>query len=186
MKKNPKSEIGGVIDAMEKEIASNERKAVSEAQLFSKRKKEEMRAKARNDNKELLEMEKKNIEREIRREEEKIREQYLLGLVQAKESSVDAIWDSAKRKFLSMPKRKTEYRKFLRKIISSVKNIKDYDVFMRKEDRNFYKGARQKRMAGGAIFRSRDGKIEIDHSLEGIAERYKGKTRARISEVLFR
>lgn len=185
MKKRSKDEVKGVLDAMEREIAAHEKRIISEAQEFSRKKKAEMREKARRDNEELFRMEKKNIVREIRREEEKVRESYQLGLVQAKELFVDEVWKSAKRRFLSMPGRKREYQGFLKRILASVKDIREYEVFMRKEDTGLHKGAKQKRMAGGAVFRSRDGKIEIDHSLEGIAERYKEETKARINEVLF-
>ena len=170
---------------MENEIRTREERTITGARAFADYKKDEMRKKARKDNEELFSMEKKNIEREIRQGEEKIREEYLLSLVQVKSAFIDEVWKSARRRFLSMPKRKAEYKKFMGKVFASVKNIRDYQVFLRKEDMGFHKGAMRKSMAGGAIFRSRDGKIEIDHSLEGIAERCREETKAKISEVLF-
>jgi vacuolar-type H+-ATPase subunit E/Vma4 len=179
------SSMRGVLGAMEKEIRAHERKAISEAQAFAKAKIREMQEKAKKDNSELFAMEKRNIEREMRREEEKIRERHLLGLVQAKELFVDKVWESAEKKFLSMPMRKKEYETFMGKILSSVKKTGEFEIYMRKEDRKFYSGAKQKAIAGGAVFRSKDGRVEIDNSLEGIAQRCREETRARIIAVLF-
>jgi len=177
--------IGKVLEAMDKQQALQERDIISQAQSFSKEKKDEMIRKAEKDNQELFELEKGNITREMRRGEEKVIEAHILGLVEAKEAFVDEVWAFAEKKFLSMPKRKKEYRLFMRRILESVKDLKDYMLYVRKEDLKLHKGAKKERISGGVILRSKDGKIEIDYSLEGIAKRHSQETKARISEVLF-
>ena len=184
MKRRNGSDIKGVIGAMSREIAAAEKKAIAQAEAFAKEKKNEMRKKAKNDNAQLFAMEKNNIDREMRHGEENIREAYLLSIVQAKEAYVEKAWEKAKRRFLQMPKRR-EYAKFLKNILASASDIGEYAVYMRKEDVRLHKGAKTRKMAGGAIFLSRDGRIERDLSLEGIAKRKEAASKSKIGEVLF-
>ena len=182
MKEKP---LSRVLTAMEKETLQKRKKLLDDAKAFAKQKKKEMTEKAEKDNEVLFHIEKKNITREMRRAEENIREEYLLGIVKAREAFTDKIWNSAKKRFISMPKRKTEYKKFMKRILSRVEDHESYVVYIRKEDSIFYKNARPAKISGGIIFRTKDGKIEIDYSLDGIVQRNEAAAKATINEVLF-
>jgi vacuolar-type H+-ATPase subunit E/Vma4 len=174
-----------LLDAMDKEMRKGEQGIEDEAKKFTKGKIDSTKKSAALDNAQLMSIEEKNIDREMRRQEEEIREAHLLGLVRAKEDLVGEAWEEAKKTFLSMPERRTEYRKFMGSILDKSKIHKGYDIFLRKEDLSLCKGAKTEKISGGAVFRSPDGRIEVDYSLEGILRSSEGAARAKISEALF-
>lgn len=173
-----------LLDAIEGEIREEEAEIIKEAERFAGGKIEEMRRRAEEDNAKLFEIQKKNITREMRKREEEIRERHLLELVKARKKLVDEVWERVRRRFLSMPEREGEYREYIMMVLKSVKT-EEYEVFTRKTHTRFIPGANPEAIIGGVIFRSKDGKVEIDCSLEGVLRENEENTKARIAEVLF-
>lgn len=175
-----------IFEAIDEEISEEANAILDEARKFAREKKEEMRKRAMEDNEKLFSVEKKNITKEVRKWEEEKREKHMLEHAKARERIIERVWFEAKKKFLSMPKRKEEYKKFMDKLFSQVKKeSKDCDIFLRKEDINFQKGAKPAKIKGGALIMSKDGKIELDYSFEGLLRDMEGLTKERIEEVLF-
>ena len=174
-----------LLEAIDKELRKGEQKVTDEAEGFVKDKIDSTKKRAASDNAQLMSIEEKNIDREMRREQEEIREAHLLALVKAKEDIVGEAWEDAKGRFLSMPERSAEYKRFMLSVLGRSAAYRGYGVFLRREDLGLWKGAKQENISGGAVFRSPDGKIEVDFSLEGILRSSEGAARARISEALF-
>jgi vacuolar-type H+-ATPase subunit E/Vma4 len=174
-----------LLEAMDGEVGKEEQKIADQAKRFTEEKITATGKRAALDNAQLMAIEAKNIDREMRRQEEEIREAHLLEIVKAKEGLVGRVWEEAKEKFLSMPGRRTEYGRFMESVLGRSKRYKGYDVFLRKEDLALFAGAKAARISGGALFRSPDGKIEVDCSLEGVLRSSEGAARAKISEALF-
>lgn len=176
----------GLLKAIDAEIKEEEAAIMKRAKDFSKDKKAEMKKRAEEDNAKLFSIERKNIDAQMRKKEERIREEYLLELVKTRESLVDDAWEDAKKRFLSMPKRKREYTAFMKKLLKMAKADGSFDVYLRKEDRHLWKGAKTAKMSGGLVMKSKDGKIERDYSIDGIVDTSEEGARALIAEVLFK
>jgi vacuolar-type H+-ATPase subunit E/Vma4 len=174
-----------LLKAIDDEMRKGDQKLVDEAKRFGQEKINDAKKRAALDNAQLMSIEAKNIDREMRRQEEGIREAHLLELVKANEEMVGKVWEGVRENFLSMPKRKAEYGKFMESVLGKSKKYKDYVVILRKEDLGLWKGAKTAEISGGAIFRSPDGRIEADFSLDGIVRSSEGLAKAKISEALF-
>jgi vacuolar-type H+-ATPase subunit E/Vma4 len=177
--------LKGVLEAIDRETAEKARKAISEAEQFAQAKKTQMKKQAERDNDELFALEEKSIVRSMRKREESIRESNLLELMKLRDRIINDIWQEASEKFLTMPSREKEYKAFLGQIFAKVKDSDSYDIFMREGDPGFRKGAKPADISGGAVFRTKDGKVEMNYSLDGIVESSEEAAKALIAEVLF-
>ncbi len=158
---------------------------IREARRFSDDKKEQMRQQAERDNDELFAIEEKSIARHMRKREERVRETNLLEMMRLRDRMVNEIWQEVAERFLTMPERKAEYAKFMDNIFSLVKDQGQYEIYMKEGDPAFRKGAKSAGISGGAVFRTPDGKVEIDYSLDSILSDSEESTKALIAEVLF-
>ncbi len=174
----------GVLDAIDAEAEEKAKAVIREAEEFSVAKKEQMRKQAERDNDELFAIEEKSIVRFMRKREEKVRERNLLEMMRLRDRIINEVWEEAAERFLTMPKRKDEYRKFLDNVFSMA-GERGYVVYLRAEDLPYRKGAKPADISGGAVFRTTDGKIEVDYSLDGILARSEEAAKAVIAEVLF-
>ncbi len=174
----------GILDAIDAETETKVKRIVKEADEFAAAKKEQMRKQAERDNDELFAIEEKSIVRFMRKREEKVREQNLLEMMKLRERIIDQVWEESAERFLTMPQRKDEYRKFLDRVFA-LAGEGGFAVYMRQEDLQYRKGAKPADISGGAVFRTPDGKVEMDYSLDGILSRSEEATKAVIAEVLF-
>ena len=175
----------GVLEAIDAETEEKAKRILQDARDFAQGKKEEMRKQAEHDNDELFAIEEKSITRHMRKREERVRETNLLETMRLRDRMVNEIWGEVAERFLTMPQRKDEYKAFMDSIFSLVKEQDKFELFMREGDPSFRKGAKRADISGGAVFRSPDGKVEIDFSLDTILADSEESTKAIIAEVLF-
>ncbi len=175
----------GVIEAIEREATERAKRIIDDAESFASSKKTQMKEQAESDNDELFSLEEKSIIRSMRKREERIRESNLLEMMRLRDRIINEIWQEIAERFLTMPSRQKEYKAFLDTLFSRVKDQENYDIFMREGDPWFRKGAKPADISGGAVFRTKDGKVEINYSLDGILDNSEEGAKALITEVLF-